>query len=197
MLEDIELQALDEDEAREVSGSGRWFGRIRVVRICGKECFIGPHWPFTIALLCIMCVLTLVFVLVMQYVPWLHISVGSFMIVLSFASFFNLLASNPGILGKPSGKSAPPFDGVEQLFPSSGGRECDICNILQPNGALHCEYCQVCVEGYDHHCPWTSKCIGKDNMRDFVIFLGTGVCTLFYLVFVIALHGSSLGKIPR
>eukprot|EP00397_Hematodinium_sp_SG-2012_P033796 GEMP01036164.1.p1 GENE.GEMP01036164.1~~GEMP01036164.1.p1 ORF type:complete len:191 (+),score=17.48 GEMP01036164.1:3-575(+) len=186
-MEDIELQPLD--EARQVKTQGsdsRWFGRIRVITIFGRECFIGPHWLFSIALLAIMISLVFIFTMIAKHAAWFHIPVGAVMIVASFATFLNLMASDPGVLGRPSCTRAAPFVGQEQLFPSSGGRDCTICDITQPNGSLHCEYCNVCVEGYDHHCPWTSKCIGKKNLQDFHIFLATGMSTMLYIILVVA-----------
>ena len=48
---------------------------------------------------------------------------------------------------------------------------CRKCRFSVPVRSYHCEYCDVCIEGYDHHCPWTSKCIGKNNLVRFYVFL--------------------------
>jgi palmitoyltransferase ZDHHC9/14/18 len=49
--------------------------------------------------------------------------------------------------------------------------DCGACGLKRPSNANHCYDCGVCVEDLDHHCPWTGKCIGKNNIRYFYIFL--------------------------
>lgn len=48
---------------------------------------------------------------------------------------------------------------------------------------FHCKRCNVCVEDHDHHCPWTSKCIGKNNLTRFNVFL-TMVPTFLIFTFI-------------
>lgn len=161
----------------------KFYGRIRVIRVFGQDCFIGPHWLFSIGLLSIMGLITFVFYrLVLPGLPWFHGPIGTILITLSYASFLKLLISDPGVLGKGSNEMSKPFEGTEQLFPSSGSLECTSCEVTQPNGSLHCEYCNVCIEAYDHHCPWTSKCIGKNNLTAFYTFLTLNVATFFYVI---------------
>jgi palmitoyltransferase ZDHHC2/15/20 len=50
-------------------------------------------------------------------------------------------------------------------------RFCRKCRFDVPEKTFHCSYCDVCIIGYDHHCPWTSKCIGKNNLIKFYVFL--------------------------
>ena len=49
---------------------------------------------------------------------------------------------------------------------------CDECRIIQPlnRDIRHCYDCGVCIEKFDHHCPWMGKCIGKKNMKWFILF---------------------------
>jgi hypothetical protein len=49
---------------------------------------------------------------------------------------------------------------------------CDVCEIYQyPNlNIRHCDDCDCCILGHDHHCPWMGKCVGKKNMKWFIIF---------------------------
>ena len=49
----------------------------------------------------------------------------------------------------------------------------------------HCESCDVCVEGNDHHCPWTSKCIGKNNLKCFYMFVVMLFVCIFYGMFAV------------
>jgi len=203
-LRDLELQDLDNldalpdtDEQEELRPLGegksgrdisrktpaKFYGRIRVIRVFGQDCYIGPHWCFSMALLCVMGLITFVFYrLILPGLPWIHVPIGTILILASYLSYFKLLMSDPGVLGKGSNKMSKPFEGIEQFFPSSGSLDCKICEITQPTGSLHCEYCHVCIDGYDHHCPWTSKCIGKANLCLFYFFLVVNFGTFLYII---------------
>jgi len=161
----------------------KYYGRIRVYRFFGIEAYIAPHWIFSIGLILIMLLITAIFYkMVVPNSSWYHGPFGTILIACSYISYIRLLFSNPGVLGKGSNEIVVPFNGSEQLFPSQGRMDCEICDITQPSGSLHCEFCQVCIAEYDHHCPWTSKCIGKGNLSEFYQFLGWNISTFFYIL---------------
>jgi len=58
---------------------------------------------------------------------------------------------------------------------------CEKCNITVPKkyNIQHCYDCNICVMELDHHCPWTGKCIGKNNIYSFYIF----IISLFLYIF--------------
>lgn len=54
---------------------------------------------------------------------------------------------------------------------------CNKCNAIMDldKGVEHCYDCDICIIGNDHHCPWSSKCIGKNNISMFRLF----ICSIF------------------
>jgi hypothetical protein len=60
---------------------------------------------------------------------------------------------------------------------------CRKCRFHVARGSFHCVYCDVCIEGYDHHCPWTSKCIGKNNLIRFYLFVFLTPILMVYCTF--------------
>lgn len=65
-------------------------------------------------------------------------------------------------------------------------RYCVECRIIREPTTMHCTYCDVCIYGYDHHCPWIGKCVGRDNLRDFYLFLlAFGVMLLAHVISVL------------
>ena len=56
-------------------------------------------------------------------------------------------------------------------------RICKKCNAVMDldKGVEHCVDCNICIIGNDHHCPWSSKCVGKNNISMFRLF----ICSIF------------------
>ena len=59
---------------------------------------------------------------------------------------------------------------------------CRRCNILIDKSLkiVHCDICNICCEFYDHHCPWVGKCIGKNNIFTFKIFVFSNIIFILY-----------------
>ncbi len=51
--------------------------------------------------------------------------------------------------------------------------KCMHCEVYRSLTASHCYDCDLCISDLDHHCPWTGKCIGKKNLKNFQMFLGS------------------------
>lgn len=74
------------------------------------------------------------------------------------------------------------------------GMYCSICQILRPDGSWHCTTCNVCVERRDHHCLFLSRCIGLNNQRYFILFLGHVMISMIYSCYYNYYFISSLFK---
>lgn len=61
---------------------------------------------------------------------------------------------------------------------------CQNCQGPKPPGAHHCSVCRMCVVDMDHHCPFINNCIGRANLRNFLLFL---VWTVLSMVYVLGL----------
>lgn len=57
---------------------------------------------------------------------------------------------------------------------------CDQCKINRPATAWHCSTCNTCVLRRDHHCFFLSRCIGLQNQRYYVLYLGYVFISLVY-----------------
>ncbi len=65
---------------------------------------------------------------------------------------------------------------------------CSICKVQTPErmDIYHCHECGFCIEKMDHHCPWMGQCVGKRNMKWFILFNLSWILFLgefLYLVF--------------
>lgn len=69
-------------------------------------------------------------------------------------------------------------------------RMCKICSDgWKPPRAHHCKVCQSCIFRMDHHCPWINNCVGLQNQKVFILFLGYTLLTA--LVTLVLILGSA------
>ena len=94
-----------------------------------------------------------------------------------------LMVLNPGI---PTDKSHIDLDELKKNY-----NQCSSCNCIfyKENGYItfHCNDCNVCVENFDHHCTFASKCIGKNNIFIFKLWLFSIPCYIIIIFFYIIL----------
>ena len=59
---------------------------------------------------------------------------------------------------------------------------CVQCKTVKPMRTHHCSQCARCVIRMDHHCVWIGNCVGKHNMKSFLLFLAYAFITCFYSI---------------
>ena len=64
---------------------------------------------------------------------------------------------------------------------------CNKCHIYvyRFNSSSHCNKCGICIEEQIRHCIWIGKCVGKNNIICFYIFMFSTIFSLFYIIFSI------------
>ena len=73
-----------------------------------------------------------------------------------------------------SSTSSPSVD------PSSPVRSCVKCGVVKGYRTHHCGICNRCTALMDHHCPFTANCVGRDNLRAFILWLSFCCVGLLY-----------------
>lgn len=87
--------------------------------------------------------------------------------------------------------------GGERRVPRHAFKDCRLCvpcGGAKPPKAHHCRTCGTCVQSMDHHCPFVNNCVGADNMRHFLLFLGwaTAGCAYGVLLALLAVREARL-----
>ena len=146
---------------------------------------IGPHWPLYA---CVTFVFSLGFfsmiIFLGKYLTVFIKLVGFIVYFLFFFSYSYTALINPGY----------PKHDIDSITgePRKKFYYCSTCKMFvnREKNTSHCPDCDICVEGHDHHCPWTGKCIGKNNLTSFYIF----IFSIFALISYFAFAMSSLDK---
>ena len=141
---------------------------------------IGPHWPGTLV----------VFFMLLGGASMDFHRVGNsamlqtlvpVFLCLSLVFLFLTACTDPGIVR--TSVVQPDEEAADGLV------YCEVCSIYKVPTTVHCQDCNCCIEEMDHHCPWMSKCIGKKNMKWFILFNLTWLS--FFVQFIFALIGNA------
>lgn len=157
------------------------FGKFRIV--------IGPHWYVSIIGFSL---LTLIGVgILMPLWPVLSLVLRIiYILVFSFTLFMYIIIflSNPGIIPqKPNSEVAEDVEAKTKY-------SCTKCLSLRAQKAYHCEDCDVCIEEWDHHCVWVGKCIGRQNLLVFYVFVATIPIFFVFVMFMTCVMSFDLHK---
>lgn len=76
--------------------------------------------------------------------------------------------------------SLPSTTSSPQVDPSSPVRSCVKCGVVKGYRTHHCRICNRCTALMDHHCPFTANCVGRDNIRSFILWLSFCCVGLLY-----------------
>ncbi|XP_049703240.2 probable palmitoyltransferase ZDHHC24 [Helicoverpa armigera] len=63
------------------------------------------------------------------------------------------------------------------------GTYCEYCRMARPAKSWHCMRCNACILKRDHHCAFLSRCIGLNNQRYFILFLGHILLSMIYATY--------------
>lgn len=87
-----------------------------------------------------------------------------------------------------SGHSSVPRGAYDQY------RFCVFCQTPKPPGAHHCRICRKCILDMDHHCPFIGNCVGRLNLRSFILFLAwTLIGTVYGIIMTSTLLLTTMG----
>jgi hypothetical protein len=75
------------------------------------------------------------------------------------------------------------------------------CKKPKPPNTHHCRICGKCVVDMDHHCPFLNNCVGRGNLRHFLLFLLWVTIAMIYsltmLMISILEHRSEIVEVRR
>ena len=98
-------------------------------------------------------------------------------------TYILLMLLNPGI---PTNKNNIDLDVLKRKY-----YQCTLCNsiVFKNNEYItyHCQYCNICVEKFDHHCSFVGKCIGKNNITIFRLWLFSIPCFILVIFLYVAI----------
>ena len=146
---------------------------------------IGPHWPLYAFVTFVFSLgFFLMIIFLGKYLTVFIKVVGFFVYFLFLFSYSYTALINPGY----------PKHDIDSVTgePRKKFYYCPTCKMFvnREKNTSHCPDCDICVEEQDHHCPWTGKCIGKNNLTSFYIF----IFSIFALISYFAFAMSSLDK---
>jgi len=117
-------------------------------------------------------------------IPWLGFSTGCILLCAAFLAVSGLaLASHMRTMLTDPGAVPTEYQPTNLLHDEGALPMCSRCNGFKPPRAHHCSQCDRCIMKMDHHCPWVNNCVGANNQKHFVLFVGyTALLSVFAIV---------------
>jgi hypothetical protein len=73
------------------------------------------------------------------------------------------------------------------------------CKKPKPPNTHHCRICGKCVVDMDHHCPFLNNCVGRSNLKYFLLFLFWVTIAMVYALTMLVLsllkHQDDFGRV--
>lgn len=74
---------------------------------------------------------------------------------------------------------------------------CSACSGPKPPNAHHCSKCKACVVEQDHHCIFIQNCVGRGNLRPFLLFLIWALMAASYIAVMCSLLVATNWRLVR
>ncbi len=120
--------------------------------------------------------------------PWLGLTSASAALMLAFVAISALaVASHLRAMLTDPGAVPRAYQPAHLLVEEEALPMCSRCNGFKPPRAHHCSQCDRCIMKMDHHCPWVNNCVGANNQKHFLLFVGyTAILSSFAIVLLVA-----------
>jgi palmitoyltransferase len=160
----------------------------RSVALAWAKRVAGTSVPFLFFVLVLLCAAAAIVLFADRFSApssWLVLAA----VIADLGLVVSIRAGDPGFI-----RPADPALEVTTEHPEeAGGKNCETCLIARPIRAKHCPICNRCVLDMDHHCIWVATCIGRYNIRRFVLLL---LLSCFLFVAFVALFVISAATDP-
>jgi len=141
---------------------------------------IGPNWQMYVCLsLLISSLYYFGYINCWYFIDYIYKLIGLSIYLIFILSYTYTFLINPGYPKNDiDSRKGEPRDKFEF---------CYVCRIWvnKDKNVEHCIVCDICIEENDHHCIWTSKCIGKNNIFSFKIFVIFTLISLIYGIIIL------------
>ncbi|CAL8467673.1 g7211 [Coccomyxa elongata] len=110
----------------------------------------------------------------------LHMMWSLFLAANTYFNFIAAVVRSPG----PVDVHMPPPNMQVEMGAYDNCMYCLECQDVKPPQTHHCSRCKTCVMDMDHHCIFLNNCVGRGNIRHFILLLVFLIvsCTYTFLV---------------
>ncbi|XP_047419972.1 palmitoyltransferase ZDHHC19-like [Sciurus carolinensis] len=122
---------------------------------------------------------------------WVYLVITVPLFLFTLGSIIYLNFSDPGTMHRGSLEEDPKSCYVARVKHRAFCLQwCAKCSFHSPPRTVHCPRCDICVEEFDHHNGWVNNCVGRRNIRIYLVMLGSlslylgallGTCLIFIL----------------